>query len=165
MDTWICVNCQRENLEDRKICIKCGTGRISKEDYELVLKLREVIKKLNKEYEIISHKGFSKWEYLEITTDQLSPEQDLNSFGSKGWELVAVTSFTVGRELTIMGYGDGKYEVKYLYAFKRRLPSERPDELINRYLAIKKRCPSEIWEELKKLEDLAFLEEGDLIQW
>ena len=60
-----------------------------------------------------------KWEYMQLTSEDLEKAGGLNTLGNKGWELVSMSTYSEGG--TVMLIGPQIYHIKALYVLKRPL--------------------------------------------
>ena len=95
-----------------------------------------------------SHEPLAVWEYL-IVDDPATTS--LSILGGQGWEMVGLTSLTVGGGAVIGGVGGAGFTVKVRYAFKRRIIDYMSDDeyvsltnIKNNYLSMHTKTLNEI---------------------
>ncbi len=116
--------------------------------------LREEIRHLMTEIGNQKNQASRKWEYFQITSDEIKTYGGLNFLGAQGWELVAATSYSEGGGMTIGGVGSSSYAIKVLYLFKREIPALPPD-LEMRWQNVMSRIPKKYLPIIMKLEGLS----------
>ena len=151
MATWKCLICNWDNAEAWTSCAKCGTVKILESDKPLVNQLLEELRRLKIEIENYEIQVSRKWEYSQITSDEIEKYGGLNSLGAQGWELVSATSYSEGGGMTVGGVGSSSYTVKVLYLFKREIVAPAP-ELEARRQNVMSRVPQKYLSVMKKLE-------------
>src|SRR6266508_3337981 len=132
MATWKCLVCNWDNSDKWQKCAKCGAIRVSNTtsaEAELFRQLQDEVRIIKAEIDKYQESVAPKWEYVQISSDEISALGGLENFGSKGWELVAITSYSEGGGMTISGVGSTHYTVKFMYVFKRPI-DKIPDDLI-----------------------------------
>ena len=154
MATWKCIVCTWDNSDKWQKCAKCGAIRVpitTSTEAELFKRLQAEVRTIKAEIDRYNESVARKWEYLQISSDDISNLGGLENFGSKGWELVAITSYSEGGGMTISGVGSTHYTVKFMYIFKRPIDNI-PDELIAKFQAVLDRTPGQLRNALRSVE-------------
>jgi hypothetical protein len=121
MSLWKCQFCNWDNSEKWNKCSKCGKIRVSQFDFDLINIVNDQLNLLAIEIEKFKINNVEKWEYLQISSDEINSYGGIDKVGLSGWELVAAPSYEEGGGMTINGFGGSKYIIKVLYIFKRRV--------------------------------------------
>lgn len=157
MATWKCPICNWDNAEKWTACAKCNSPKLSASDMPIINPLREEIHHLMAEIDNQKKQASRKWEYFQITSEQIKTYGGLNSLGAQGWELIAATSYSEGGGMAIGGVGSSSYIVKVLYLFKREIPALPPD-LEVRWQNVMSRIPKKYLPIIMKLEGIPWNE-------
>ena len=154
MATWKCFACNWDNAEKWEKCAKCGTIRIpgaTNADTQLFGQLRDELRKIKADMDKYQITVSKKWEYLQVSSDEIQSIGGLQTLGAKGWELVATTSYSEGGGATFNGVGSSTYIVKFMYIFKRPIV-EIPNELLTKFQDVMNRTPSHLRNALRATE-------------
>jgi hypothetical protein len=103
----------REDKELNKQ-LKEEIGKSKEEIPPLIQKLNTILADYQDGVEQYTSSKTAKWEYAQVTTADEGFRDKIVEFGLQGWEMVGVTSYSVGVEFG----GSGNYSVHFLYAFK-----------------------------------------------
>jgi len=74
MATWKCIVCNWDNAEKWEKCAKCGTVRLpfsTNAEAELFRKLQHEVKTIKAEIDKYQISVAVKWEYLQISSDEI----------------------------------------------------------------------------------------------
>ena len=110
MAEWKCRNCGWTNAGSWTKCARCGLEPMSDEHLRLLSEYNSLIE----EHRISSA---PKWEYLQLSSEDLESVGGLAALGNQGWELVAVSTYSEGG--TVLLIGPQIYRIRALYVFKR----------------------------------------------
>jgi len=155
MATWKCFACNWDNAEKWEKCAKCGTIRVrngTNTDAQLFAQLRAEVKIARDDIDNYKNNVARKWEYFQISSDNIQGSSGLANLGSQGWELVAITSYSEGGGMALNGVGGSSYAIKFMYIFKRPI-TEIPNELLNKFQDILDRTPIYLRDALRKMEN------------
>jgi hypothetical protein len=152
MAIWKCVNCLSDNSDKNNTCNKCGTVRIEGEDLKLFFELKSELQNITAEIESYKISKATKWEYLEVTNEDVMNYGNLEGLGKHGWELVTAISINV----TKGGALSAVYKSVLVYTFKRPY-SELTDELKSKIKGYLDRIPAHLEKPLHAQVLLPFL--------
>jgi hypothetical protein len=156
MATWKCFVCNWDNAGKWEKCAKCGTIHVpnaTNADAQLFSQLRAEVKKVRDD--IVKYKitVARKWEYFQISSDEIQGSSGLANLGSQGWELIAITSYSEGGGMVLNGVGGSSYAIKFMYIFKRPIP-EIPSDLLTKFQDVLNRTPNHLRDALRKIENV-----------
>ncbi len=124
MAEWKCANCGWTNSGKWLKCAKCGLERMNAdmpaEDFHQLEKVLPDYEKLLDQIEQHQIASTPKWEYLQLTSEDLESIGGLAVLGNIGWELVGMSTYSEGG--TVLLIGPQIYRIKALYVFKRPRP-------------------------------------------
>ncbi len=130
MAEWKCRYCGWTNAGKWTQCAKCGRQNESVTEYQLRAALGPQLDGILARIEEHLAAAAPKWDYMQLTSEDLEKEGGLTALGNKGWELVAMSTYSEGG--TVMLVGPQIYHIKALYVFKRPqtpLPQDMQNEI------------------------------------
>lgn len=154
MAMWKCPICNWDNAEKFTACAKCSAPKLSSYQWSIIRPLRDEARQLLTEIGNHRNQASRKWEYFQVSSDDVDKYGGLNTLGGQGWELVTATSYAEGGGLGVAGYSSSSYTVKFLYLFKREILT-LPSELEARWQNLINRIPHEYLDIIKKLEGIS----------
>ena len=119
MAEWKCVFCGWTNAGKWTHCAKCGQTRMDAREAQIRAQFGGELDDLLAQIEENQVAEAPKWEYMQLTSEDLEKAGGLNTLGNKGWELVSMSTYSEGG--TVMLIGPQIYHIKALYVLKRPL--------------------------------------------